>query len=129
LVEERGHIVNDYPLIIESKCEEISKTKEAMALLKSLGLGDELKRTEEKKVRAGKGKLRGRKYKTKVGPLFVVSKECKLIDAVKNIPGIDVEIVQNLNADLLAPGGKIGRATIYSEDSILRLQKEKLFMG
>ena len=96
--------------------------------MEALGFGDELVRSQEKKVRAGKGKARGRRYKTKKGILLVVSKKCNLQQSAKNIPGLDVVEVSKINAELLAPGISLGRITLFTQDAIERLQKEKLFM-
>lgn len=129
-VKSRGHIIPEsYPFIVENAFEELSKTKDVNSALSILGLADELKRTSERTIRAGKGKLRGRKYKTKVGPLLVVSKDCKLSKAAKNIPGVEVVIVDRLNAELLAPGTDPGRLTLYTESAVERMAKEKLFTG
>lgn len=128
VVKARGHLFPDnYPFIIESKIEQINKTKNLKIILKKIGLKEELTRTKKKKVRAGKGKLRGRKYKKKIGPLLVVSKECNLLKSGKNIPGVDVVKVQNLNAEVLAPGAKPGRLTLWSKDAIELLEKKNLF--
>ncbi len=127
LVEKRGHKFNQ-SLVIENKFEELKKTKDVVNVLIKLGLQDELKRISKKKIRAGKGKNRGRKYKIKKGPLLVVSKACPLEKSAKNLQGIDVCIINNLNSELLAPGADIGRLTIYTENSVNKLAKEKLFM-
>ncbi|MCX8147184.1 MAG: 50S ribosomal protein L4 [Candidatus Woesearchaeota archaeon] len=128
IVEKRGHIVpNNYPFIVESKIESINKTKAARTILERLGFKEELERTEKKKVRAGKGKLRGRMYRKKKGLLIVVSKDCPLIYSAKNIPGVDVVEVRGLNAEILAPGANIGRMTIFTEAAIDILGKEGLF--
>jgi large subunit ribosomal protein L4e len=127
MVEKRGHFVNDYPLIVESKIEDVVKTKDAIAILIKLGLEKELLRCSEKKIRAGKGKSRGRKYRKKKGPLMVVSKDCKLIKAASNISGVDIVEVNYLNAELLAPGTAPGRVTVYSDAAIKRIADEKLF--
>ncbi|MBR9691209.1 50S ribosomal protein L4, partial [Candidatus Woesearchaeota archaeon] len=71
---------------------------------------------------------RGRKYKKKKGILFVVSKDCSLEKAARNIPGIDIAVVNSLNAKLLAPGAVPGRLTLFTEAAIDKLEKEKLFM-
>ena len=129
IVEKRGHSVPDnYPFIIENKFEDIDKTKTVESILKKLGLEKELERSSGKTIRAGKGKLRGRKYKSKKGPLFVVSKECRLEKSANNIPGIDIVKVENINAEFLAPGTHPGRLTIFTESAIDKLEKEKLFM-
>lgn len=128
LVEERGHkLPRDYPFIIENKFEGINKTKKVHEVLAALGLSDELSRSSIKKVRAGRGKLRGRRYKKRKGPLLVVSKKCPLLKSARNIQGIDVVEVNLLNAELLAPGCKIGRLILFTEGAIERLEKEKLF--
>lgn len=128
LVEKRGHkIMDNYPFIVDSAIEDIDKTKRIREVLIKLGLKDELERCEKKKIRAGRGKLRGRKYKKKKGPLIVVSKECKLIKSASNIPGIDICTIKNINANLLAPGAIPGRLILWSEGAIESLEKEKLF--
>ncbi len=129
LVKQRGHKIEFLPAIIESKIELLQKTQDVENLLLNLKLHNELERISKRKVRAGKGKMRNRKYKTKKGPLFVVSKECPLQKAAENILGVDTCLVNNLNINLLAPGGDPGRLTIYSEDAIKRLDEEKLFMN
>jgi len=131
IVEMRGHRVGnikEFPLIIENKAEELAKTKDVLNVLIKLGLEHELERISERKVRAGKGKMRGRKYKTKVGPLFIVSKKCKLLESAKNIMGVDAVDVRKLNAELLAPGTQAGRLTIWSEAALKELGEKKLFM-
>ena len=127
IVMQRGHKVKEYPLVIEEKAEKISKTKEAFMMLEKIGLREEIERAQQKTIRSGKGKMRGRKYKTKKGPLIVVSGKCPLINAAKSIPGVDITEVENVNTELLAPGASYGRLTIYTEGSIKRLAEEKLF--
>lgn len=128
IVMERGHLIpNGYPFVLEDKFESFEKTKTVLESFKRLGLQGELERVRGKKVRAGKGKSRGRKYRRKKGPLVVVSKTGRLIKAVSNIPGIDVIEVKNLNAELLAPGGKAGRLTLWTSAALNILEKENLF--
>ncbi len=128
LVVKRGHLIDAVPLILENKLEGLSKTKEILSVMKKVGLDKELERVKIKKVRAGKGKNRGRKYKTKVGPLIVVSENCKLEKSAINIQGVDVIKVNNLNAEVLSPGTYPGRLVIWSEKSIEKLGKENLFV-
>ena len=128
VVVAKGHIIpNNYPFILDDKFESLEKTKKIIEAFKKLGLGQELTRVEEKAIRAGKGKSRGRKYKKKKGPLVVVSKISRLSTAASNIPGIDVIEVKNLNTELLAPGGKPGRMTLWTKAAIDILEKEGLF--
>ncbi|MBN4048983.1 50S ribosomal protein L4 [archaeon AH-315-M20] len=129
LVKSRGHIIpENYPIVLEKNFEDLSKTKEVLAILKNFGFEKELTRVSKKSIRAGKGKLRGRKYKTKKGPLIVVSKENNLTKAASNIPGIDIINVKGLNAELLAPGAVPGRLTLWTKSAIQLLEKEKLFL-
>ncbi len=128
LVKNRGHIFENIPLIIENKFEDLSKTKDILNVLRNIKLNDELNRIRIKKIRAGKGKNRGRKYKIKKGPLIVVSNACKLEKSASNLQGIDIIKVNNLNAELLAPGCNAGRLIIWTEKSIEKLGKENLFM-
>ena len=129
LVKQRGHKIEFLPAVIESKIETLKKTKDVENMLRNLKLHNELDRINVVKVRAGKGKMRNRKYKTKKGPLFVVSKPCPLQKSAENIIGVDICVISDLNVNLLAPGGLPGRLTIYSEDAIKRLANEKLFFG
>jgi len=128
LVKLNHRVIENIPLIIESKFETLNKTKQVKDVLEKVGLKDELKRISEKKVRAGKGKSRGRKYKIKTGPLIVVSKDCPLEKASRNLQGIDVVKINGLNAELLAPGTKPGRLVIWTKDSIEKMKNEGLFI-
>lgn len=71
---------------------------------------------QRKKVRAGKGKLRGRKYKSNAGLLFVIGKD----ESMKR-KGIDVVNADKLRISDLAPNGHSGRLTCYSEMAIKEL--------
>ena len=129
-VAARGHKVPDtYPFIISTEFETIEKTKDILALLEAQQLKDELARAADRTVRAGKGKMRGRKYKQATSLLIVTSEDCKLTNAADNIPGVDVVNVQELNAELLAPGTVPGRLTLYTEAAIKKLAADQLFMN
>lgn len=126
LVKVRGHLADS--IVVESKVEDLKSTKDVYSLLNKIGFEKELERVSVKKIRAGKGKNRGRPYTKKKGPLIVVSKKCSLIDAAKNISGVDVCLVKNLNAELLAPGTDAGRVTIWTDKAVEMMDKEKLFL-
>jgi large subunit ribosomal protein L4e len=127
-LKEKGiKVFDNVPLIIE-KLETLTKTKEVKDLLIKLNLSPELERADNKKIRAGKGTMRGRKYRKVKGPLVVISgKDTKVMDACNNIPGFEVVEVTSLNAELLAPGAAPGRYVIWSLDAIQKLDKENLF--
>jgi large subunit ribosomal protein L4e len=123
LVKKRGHRVNEAPIIFMDDFENISKTKEVSELLGKL-IKEEMERCSIKKVRAGKGKMRGRKYVSKKGPLLVVSKKCNVLKAAGNIPGVDIATVSQINAELLAPGTHAGRFTVFTQAALDELEKK-----
>ncbi len=129
IVSERGHKVpKSYPFILDTSAEEIVTTKQALDMLNKLDFGAELSRCADRKIRAGRGKMRNRKYISKVGPLIVVSKPCKLQKACSNIRGVDVQNVASINAEFLAPGTKPGRLTLWTADAVKMMKEKKLFM-
>lgn len=123
-VKERGHIIDGIklPIIVKDDVHSIKKTKEVKEFLINLGLEKELERIQEKKLRPGRGKMRGRKYKKKVGPLIVISEDKGLIKSGKNISGVDVRLVDALTVKDLAPGANPGRLTIFSQSAIKGLK-------
>lgn len=128
-VKNRGHLIGEnYPFLLSSDFESLSKTKDVEQALHSLGLDKEIERCSVRKVRAGKGKLRNRKYKTKKGPLIVVSNNCPLSKSAKNILGVDVVNVRSINTNYLAPGCVPGRLTLWTEGAVEILGKEKLYL-
>ena len=126
LVSEKHDYEGDLPLET-SGISDIEKTQELKSELEDLGLEDELERVSEKKVRAGKGGNRGRKYVRKVGPLVVVAEDNGVKQAAANLQGVDVSVVDQLNAEKLAPGAKPGRLVVWTEKSLERLEDEELF--
>lgn len=128
-VKDKGHKIPDnYPFVIEDKFQNIKKTKKVHSTLEELGFSKELERIAVKKVRAGRGKSRNRKYKNKKGILIIVSEDCPLLKSAKNIPGLDVVKVDDLNPELLAPGAKPGRATLWTESALKKLKEDKLYI-
>lgn len=129
IVESRGHFVPEkYPFIVSSEIENIAKTKDFVIVLEKLGFEKDLERADIKKIRAGKGKSRGRKYKKRKGPLVVVSENCKLLVSGRNVPGVDVVDVKNLNVELLAPGSHPGRCAIITDKAVKKIEAEGLFL-
>ena len=127
LVSSKHMLPDMYPFAVDNSVESIQKTKDAITALDAFGLQQELLRTSERTIRAGKGKTRGRKYRTKKGLLIVVGSECPLLKATKNLPGVDTVAVNELNAELLAPGTVPGRATIFSISALEMMKTKRLF--
>jgi large subunit ribosomal protein L4e len=125
LVAKRGHAIENaiqIPLIVEDAIENLTRVKDVEAVLTSLGINDDLVRVRDSRaVRAGKGKLRGRKMKQAVGPLIVVCDGVNLVAAANNLPGVQVTTVLNLNTEMLAPGTHPGRLTVWTNGAIEQL--------
>jgi large subunit ribosomal protein L4e len=127
VVSSRGHAIADVPqipLVVSDAIESLTKTKDVEEALIHLGILSDIYRVRESRnIRAGKGKLRGRKNKQAVGPLIVVAEGKGLVEAASNIPGVDVVTVKNLNAEVLAPGTHLGRLTVWTSGALEQLDK------
>jgi large subunit ribosomal protein L4e len=126
LVAARGHKlggVKHVPLVVEDKLQELGKLKDVKKALVSLGLEGELERSKEKKVRAGKGKMRSRRYAKKKGPLFIIKEDKGIVRAGRNLPGVDIVEAKNLTVDLLAPGITPGRLCVWTESALKEMDK------
>ncbi len=124
LVAQRNHIFDGaLPKVIVDDFESITKTKEVAEVFEAAGVYDDVRRAaERKRVRAGKGKMRGRRYIRKKSPLVVVSRPCSVMNAARNLPGVDVVTVKDLNVELLAPGTHAGRLTLWTKSAIELLE-------
>jgi len=111
--------VKDLPIVIESKITPL-KTKDILAGLEKI-LGKDLFNVaiKKKSVRNGKGKSRGRKYKSNAGMLFVIGEKENL-----KTNAFDVKTTKNLGITDLAKGG-LGRLTVYTEQAIKELGERK----
>lgn len=125
LVAKRGHKVEDLeqvPFIVDDELETIKTAKETREIFKDLGIMDDILRAKKgRKIKSGKGKLRGRKYRTPKGPLVVVGNDRGIKLGARNHAGVEVVEVENINAELLAPGTHAGRLTIYTKSAIEKL--------
>ena len=131
LVLARGHRIEkvpEFPCVVSTSsfASPITKTREAVALLKSVGAyPDVVKVTKSKKLRAGKGKLRNRRHRQRRGPLIVFNPEspesASLVRAFRNIPGVETSSVKALNLLQLAPGGHLGRFVIWTDSAFKAL--------
>jgi large subunit ribosomal protein L4e len=125
LVEARGHRIDNVPqipFVVDDELCGVKKTSETREIFKNLGIMDDVVRAKDgRKIRAGRGKTRGRKYKTPKGPLLVVGEDKGISLGARNHPGVDVVVVDNLNAELLAPGTHPGRLTVYTKSAIEKL--------
>ncbi len=119
VIQNGQNVPEGYPFVLDSKVEETVKTKDAKDLFEKLGLKEELQRTESRKIRAGKGTKRGRKYKVKRGPLLVVSNpDVPLVKAARNIRGIDIITPDLLMVSDLGMSEKPGRAVFFTQNAL-----------
>ena len=118
LLMARGHAVEtipEVPLIIDEASESISKTAKAVELLKSIGAYADIEKVKDSRnLRSGKGKMRNRRYVQRRGPLIVVQ-------AMRNIPGVELCAVDRLGLLTLAPGGHLGRFIIWTKGAFEKL--------
>ncbi len=128
LARARGHVFDEkvaFPVIVEAKLEELDKTNKVVGAFEALGVIADVEKAKDKKmVRPGKGKKRGRKHKARKSVLIVAGDSSKIFKAARNLEGVDVVSVRDLNADLLAPGAQPGRLTLWTENAIRMLAGE-----
>lgn len=125
LVLARGHRIGnvpEIPLVADAAIESVKKTKQAVEALKNLGaLPDVEKAADSKKLRAGKGKMRNRRYVSRRGPLVVYQNDEGITQAFRNLPGVELAHVDSLSLLQLAPGGHLGRFIVWTAPAFRRL--------
>jgi large subunit ribosomal protein L4e len=126
LLLARGHRIEkvpEVPLVVDTKSiEAIDKTKKAVAFLKAVGAYDDVEKViASHGIRAGKGKMRNRRYVQRRGPLVIYNENSTFAKAFRNVPGVEVVSVTRLNLLQLAPGGHVGRFIIWTRDAFERL--------
>jgi large subunit ribosomal protein L4e len=128
IVVKRGHIFDDkitLPIIVDDAFEELTKTKEVIAAFEKLGIYTDVQRsTDGKHIRAGRGKSRGRRYRTPKSILVVATKN-ELKKSAQNLSGVDITTPKFLDIEDLAPGGDAGRLTIITKSALTELGGKK----
>jgi large subunit ribosomal protein L4e len=122
LIRGRGHLfTSTVPVVFEDKFESIIRTQDVISALTTAGVYNDIERAKEsKKVRAGRGKMRGRRYKQRKSLLIVTADNP--LRAARNLAGVDVVTVDQLNVEHLAPGMQAGRLTVWTESALIRLE-------
>lgn len=125
LVMARGHKIDDVPeipLVVGSDVEGVNKTKGAIQTLRNVGALREVDKVKDStNIRRGKGKMRNRRYQQRKGPLIVYSEEEGLVKAFRNLPGVELRRVDQLNLLQLAPGGHMGRFVVWTKPAFEKL--------
>lgn len=128
-VMKRNYVLPDkigaLPIIMANDFEDLNSARQVRECLKRLGIWENIVRAQEgTKVRSGRGKMRGRRYKTPKSILFIISStESPVIQAVRNLPGSDYLTPDNLNILKLAPGGLPGRLAVISQKALKLIEK------
>lgn len=124
IVSKRGHKFDEkitLPVVIDDEFEKIKKTKEVIELFEKVGIyNDVLRSVNGKHIRAGKGKNRGRKYRTPKS-ILIVSTKNNLEKSSNNLSGVDIAKPDQLNIEYLAPGGDAGRLTVFTKSALAQL--------
>lgn len=127
LVTARGHAIDEVPevpLVLDSSIESSTKTSAAKDVLAAVGALDDVdKAGNSKKIRAGKGKMRNRRYTMRRGPLVIYAENDGIERAFRNLPGVELCCVSRLNLLQLAPGGHMGRFCVWSQAALEALDK------
>jgi len=125
LVMARGHKIDnvpEFPLVLADEREIAKTAKAAKIALQNVGAFDDvIKSAESRQIRRGVGKSRNRRYVQRRGPLLVYDVKDGLERAFRNLPGVDLARVDNLNLLDLAPGGHVGRFCIWTKGAFEKL--------
>ena len=105
-----------FPIVIESKLDNV-KAKEMLSLLNKIFSEVSSVVFKNKEVRAGRGKTRGRKYKSNAGLLLVKSKDEKI-----KFPGVEVLSTDEICIEDIYP---LGRLTAYTEKALKEMEAKK----
>ncbi|KAI9493347.1 ribosomal protein L4 domain-containing protein [Zychaea mexicana] len=127
LVMARGHRVEqieEVPLVVSDAVQTLTKTKDAVALLKALNAYDDIvKVSNSRKLRAGVGKIRNRRHRQRRGPLVIYNEDNGIVKAFRNLPGVELCNVRRLNLLQLAPGGHVGRFVVWTQSAFSLLDE------
>jgi len=127
LVMARGHRIDstpEVPLVVSNSVESTTKTAAAVALLKKVGAYVDVEKVvDSRTMRAGKGKMRNRRFVQRRGPLVIYDQDNGITRAFRNIPGVELANVNSLNLLQLAPGGHLGRFCVWTQGAVEKLDK------
>merc|ERR1719223_1651639 len=127
LVMARGHQISEVPevpLVLDTATEGLQRTKQAIATLKSVGAYADVEKVKASKtLRPGKGKMRNRRHVQRLGPLVVYAEDNGIVQAMRNLPGVELAHVERLNLLQLAPGGHMGRFIVWTKPAFEKLSE------
>jgi large subunit ribosomal protein L4e len=125
LVTARGHRIEhvaELPLVLSDSLNRVSRTKDAKAILERIGAYQDVEKSKDsRQLRCGAGKSRNRRYTQRRGPLVVYDVSEGLDKAFRNLPGVELALVDNLSLLDLAPGGHLGRFIVWTKGAFEKL--------
>lgn len=125
LIEKNGQRVpSTYPFILDDNVETLQKTKDTKEFLEKIGFSEEFERTKNRKIRAGIGKMRSRKYKTKRGILLVISStQVPFFKSASNIRGVDILTPELLMTSDFGMNEKAGRMVVFTKGAFTQFME------
>ena len=129
IINSRGHRtgeISNFPLVVSNDIEKIIKTSDLKKSLNSLGLQDDLSRSQTiKRIPSGKSRMRGRSKRTALSSIVVVSTGSSICKLRHSLPGVEVKSIDELSVLDLTPGANPVRLTVYSKNAIEKLADVK----
>jgi large subunit ribosomal protein L4e len=131
LVSARGHRFDEgltLPIVMEEDFERLYEdteeghTQAMIEILEDIGIYEDVERAiEGRHERAGKGKMRGRRFRTPRSLLVVVEDVDSMRPFFRNLPGVEIVAPEQLSTERLAPGGDPGRLTMISMQALEKM--------
>lgn len=109
------------PLVVSSDIEKISRTRELVKVLESLGLKQDVEKSHDPKLAvASRRRVQRRHFRSSV---VIVAKDASIVSrACRNIPGVEAVSVDRLRIASIAPGAR-PRLALWSEAALGALQE------
>ncbi|MCC7570367.1 50S ribosomal protein L4 [Candidatus Micrarchaeota archaeon] len=121
-VKKRGHKFDgSVPIVLSEEFEKIEKTKDLNSIL-SLFIKDDLERSKKGTKKTNARAVKSRTYVPR-SLLIITDQKSNLLKTARNISGVDVVPVEEINVSLLAPGGVPGRLTAFTQPAIKKLDE------
>lgn len=118
MIHKSHPVEKKLPIVVEDGIEKIKKTKDLMKVLNALGLSKDLDISHEPKKLTGRISKK-RHFRKSV--LIVAKDSSEIEKAGRNIAGVDVISIKDLNVETLAPGAA-GRPTVWSKSAVQGLE-------
>jgi len=122
----RGHRISEVPelpLVVDDDMNKVFKTGLVKKMLNQFGMKEDLARCEVRQMRAGKSKMRNKRWKKRIGPLIIHHGDEGIVRACNNLRGVETLNVKRLNILRLAPGGQFGRMLVWTRTAFNMVQE------